>query len=195
MEWWTILAAIVGTTGGILGAVSFTRTIRRQRPRFHVTIDRPGILYGEDEKAEFLVIDMTISNLSDVANSVVEYGLIIGHPYSLSTEPIHYSENDLGESVLETPDMTKRLAVKNTNFDWLETPVNLSSHSAASGFIGFPLPSIPRNVVKSIEYALVIMPSEGQPSLIPLIMDSYEWRIAQHTVTNAQVMSPTNKPN
>jgi len=162
---------------------SFARTMKRQRPRFRVTTSMPGILYGEDEKAEFLVIDTTISSLSDVANSRVEYGLIIGHPYSLSTEPIHYSENEVGESVFETADMTKKLAVKNTKFDWLETPVNLASHSSANGFIGFPLPSIPRNVVKSIEYALVIMPSEGQPSLIPLILDNYDWKVAQHTVT------------
>jgi len=113
---------------------SFARTMKRQRPRFRVTTSMPGILYGEDEKAEFLVIDTTISNLSDVANSIVEYGLIIGHPYSLSTEPIHYSENEVGESVFETADMTKKLAVKNTKFDWLETPVNLASHSSANPF-------------------------------------------------------------
>lgn len=192
MEWWTILASVIGTLGGILGILSLSRTIKRQRPRFRVTTDMPGILYGEDEKAEFLVIDATISNLSDVANSIVEYGLIIGHPYSISTEPIHYSENEVGESVLETADMTKKLAVKNTKFDWLETPVNLSSHSSVGGFIGFPLPSIPRNVVKSIEYALVIMPSEGQPSLIPLILDLYDWKVAQHTVTQHDSISPNN---
>jgi len=152
----------------------------------------PGILYGEDDKAEFFVLDTTISNLSDVANSIVEYGLIIGHPYSVSTEPIHYSENELGESILETADMIKRLAVKNTKFDWLETPLNLPSHSSASGFIGFPLPSIPRSVVKSIEYALIIMPSEGQTSLIPLILDDYDWKIAQHTITRHDSISPGN---
>ena len=183
MEWWTILGVIVGTVGGILGAVSFTRTIRRQRPRFDVTFKEPGTLYGEDEKAEFVVIYTTISNVSDVANSIVEYGLIIGHPYSLSTEPLHYSYNSLGESVLETTDMAKRLAVQNTKFKWLETPVNLSSHKSTSGVIGFPLPSIPRNLVKAIEYALVIIPSEGQPSLIPLITDIYEWNKEPHTIT------------
>ena len=182
MEWWAILASIVGTVGGILGVFSFARTMKRQRPRFSITIDRPGILYGEHNKAEFLVIDTTISNLSDVANSIVEYGLIIGRPYSVSTEPIHYSENELGESIIETADMSKRLAVKRTRFDWLETPVNLSPHSSASGFIGFPLPSIPRKVVKSIDYTLIIIPSEGPPSLIPLVLDIFDWKIAQHTI-------------
>ena len=179
------MASVIGTLGGTLGVFSFLRTIKRQRPRFRVTTNMPWILYGEEEKAEFLGIDTTITNLSDVANSIVEYGLIIGYPYSISTEPIHYSENEVGESVLETADMTKRLAVKNTKFDWLETPVNLAPHSSASGFIGFPIPSIPRNIVKSIEHALIIMPSEGQPSLIPLILDTYDWRVAQHTVTHS----------
>jgi hypothetical protein len=192
MEWWAILASIIGTVGGILGVFSFARTIKRQRPRFNIKIDRPGILYGEVNKAEFLVIDTTISNLSDIANSIVEYGLIIGHPYSVSTEPIHYSENKLGESILETADMSKRLAVKRTRFDWLETPVNLSPHSSASGFIGFPLPSIPRTIVKSIDYTLIIIPSEGPPSLLPLGLDTFDWNIAKHTITRRDATSSGN---
>lgn len=192
MEWWAIPASIIGTIGGILGIFSFARSIRRQRARFNIKIGRPGILYGEVDKAEFLVVDTTISNLSDVANSIVEYGLIIGHPYSISTEPIHYSENKLGESVLETADMSKRLAIKKTRLDWLETPVNLSPHSSASGFIGFPLPSIPRKIVKSIYYTLIIIPSEGPPSLLPLGLDTFDWNIAKHTVTRHDARTSDN---
>jgi hypothetical protein len=192
MEWLAILASIIGTVGGILGVFSFARTMKRQRPRFNIKIDRPGILYGEANKAEFLVIDTTISNLSDVANSIVEYGLVIGHPYSVSTEPIHYSENKLGESILETADMSKRLAVKRTSFDWLETPVNLSPHSSASGFIGFPLPSIPRKIVKSIAYTLIIIPSEGPPALLPLGLDTFDWNIAKHTITRHDAINLDN---
>lgn len=180
MEWWIILASIIGAVGGVLGVISFFRTVRRQRPRFSITTESPVLVYGQDEKAEFLVFDATISNLSDMANSVVEYGLIIGHPYSISTIPIHYSETELGESILETADMSKRLAVKRTRFNWLGTPVNLPAHSSASGFIGFPLPSIPRDIVKAVEYALVVMPSEGQPSLEPLVLDMYDWQTARY---------------
>ena len=61
----------------------------------------------------------------------------------------------------------------------LATPVNLPPHSSASGFIGFPLPSIPRSIVKAVEYSLIVMPSEGQPALIPLILGEYDWKNAQ----------------
>jgi len=179
MTWWNILASVIGFVGGILGIISFFRTIKRQRPRFSITTGSPVLLYGAAEKAEFLVFDATISNLSDVANSIVEYGLIIGHPYSVSQTPIRYSETQLGESILETEDMTKKLAVKRMRFNWLATPVNLSPHSSANGFIGFPLPSIPRNVVKTVEYALIVIPSEGQPALIPLVLGEYQWKTAE----------------
>ena len=117
--------------------------------------------------------------MSDMSNSIVEYGLIVGHPYSVSRIPIHYSETKLGESILEAEDMQKRLAVKKTRFDWLVTPVNLLPYSSASGFIGFPLPSIPRSIVKNAEYALIVMPSEGQPALIPLILREYDWKTTE----------------
>jgi len=184
MEWWTILASIIGAVGGGLGIFSFARNMKRQQPDFRIKTDNPGILYGEGNRAEFLVVDTSISNRSDIANSIVEYGLIIGRPYLDSVPPIHYSINNLGESVLETVDMAKRLAVKETQFDWLETPVNLNPHCSASGFIGFPLPSIPRDIVKAIDYTIIIVPSEGKPLLLPLLLDTFEWHIAEHTITN-----------
>ena len=180
MEWWIVLVSIIGAVGGVLGVISFFRTVRRQHPRFSVRTDSPFLVYGQDEKAEFLVFAATVSNLSDVANSVVEYSLIIGHPYISSKAPIHYSETELGESILETADMSKRLAVKKVRFNWLETPVNIPAHNSVSGYIGFALPSIPKAIVPEVEYALVVMPSEGHSYLEPLILDKYDWQIARH---------------
>ena len=97
MTWWNILASVVGFVGGILGIVAFFRAVNRQRPRFNLSADSPVIIYGAEDKAEFLVFDATISNLSDLPNSIVEYGLIVGQPYSLSTTPIRYSETEFGE--------------------------------------------------------------------------------------------------
>ena len=57
--------------------------------------------------------------------------------------------------------------------------MNLPPHSSASGFIGFPLPSIPRDVGKTVEYALIVIPGEGQPALIPLVLGEYEWKTAE----------------
>ena len=60
------------------------------------------LVYGQEhKKAQYLLLEVGISNLSDAANSVVEYGLVLGPPYNTSTRPIHHSETPVGETVLE----------------------------------------------------------------------------------------------
>jgi hypothetical protein len=179
MEWWNILATILGIIGGLLGIFSFIRVVKRQNPKFNITTKSPAIIFGSKEKAEFLIFEATISNLSDLANSCIEYGLIISHPYSISTPPIHCYETRYGKSVLETEDGQKKHAIKGKKIKWISTPANLAAHTTDSGFIGFPLPSIPIDIVKAVEYTLIVMPSEGQPQLIPFFLNDLIWETSE----------------
>ena len=177
------LAIVISLSAIILSAGALWRTVRRQRPRLEGILGDVSLVYGADESTEFLLTHLTLMNQSDVGTSIVEYGLILGPPYNNSTMPIYYSETDLGESILEAPSGSpfgpKRLALYETHLEWLANPVNIPPHESRSGWIGFPLPSVPKDIVKGVPYEFYIRSSEGESTLVDLDLNEKEWHSEQ----------------
>lgn len=163
----SLLIAIVGTS---LKVGAMFRSLTRQRPKLTGTIANCLLTYGLGERADYLSIEISISNLSDTPNSVVEYGLVLGPPYNTSTRPINYRETTLGETILEhSPGSDIRpepLALKGMQLEFLSNPVNLPAHETRIGWVGFPLPSVPAEVAKGIPMVLWAIAVEGEPLVL-----------------------------
>ena len=176
----SLLVAIVGTGVTI---VSLRRSANRQRPSLTGHMAHWMVAYGLDIKADYLLIEINVSNLSDVANSVVEYGLALGPPYNTSTRPVHYSETPLSETILmPSPGSEIRpgpLALKDIHLDFLSNPVNIPAHESRAGWVGFPLPNIPAEVVKGVPFFLWAVVSEGQPIVLDIDLSDSDSEVIQ----------------
>ncbi len=161
--------------------MSLRRSASRQRPNLQGDVAHCMFSYATDDRAQYLSIEIAISNLSDVANSVVEYGLLIGAPYNTSVRPIHFSETPFGETVLEPgPGSEIRpdpLAIKGVKLEFLSNPLNLPAHESRIGWVGFPLPDIPADVAKAVIYGLWIVASEGDPLLLPIDSSTFDYEV------------------
>lgn len=162
-----IAGFLVAAIGVGAGVVSLRRSITRQRPNLAIDAARWMLVYGLDIRVHYLLVEINISNLSDVSNSILEYGLVLGPPYSTSVQPIHYSETRLGETILEySPGSRFRpdpLALKDIHLDFLSNPANVPPHESRSGWVGFPLPSVPAEIAKGVPFFLWVIASEGDP--------------------------------
>ena len=176
----SLLVAIVGTG---IRIVSLRRSATRQRPSLTGYMDHWMVVYGLDSKAHYLLLELNISNLSDVANSVVEYGLELGPPYNTSTRPVHYSETPLNETVLmPSPGSEIRpgpLALKGIRLDFLSTPVNIPAHESRAGWVGFPLPHVPAEVAKGVPFFLWAVVSEGKPIVLEIDLTESGYEVIQ----------------
>ena len=165
--------------------VSLRRSVTRQRPNLLGDMVHWMIVYGLDERAHYLLIEINISNLSDVANSVVEYGLVLGPPYNTSTRPIHHSMTLLNETVLEhSPGSEIRsepLALKGIHLDFLSNPVNIPAHESRIGWVGFPLPSVPAEVAKGVPFFLWAVANEGKPLMLEIDLSESDYEVIQGT--------------
>lgn len=185
VDWIARAIAIVGLIVAIVGAgarvFSLRRSASRQRPNLLGDIAHCMFSYGSDDRAQYLSIEIAISNLSDVANSIVEYGLLIGPPYNTSTRPIHHSENALGETILEygpgSEIRPKPLALKGIKLDFLSNPLNLPAHESRIGWVGFPLPGVPADVAKAVIYVIWIVASEGEPLMLTVDSSNFDYEV------------------
>ena len=176
----SLLIAIVGTGARV---VSMIRSATRERPNLQGDMAYWMLVYGLDKKAHYLLIEVNISNLSDMANSVVEYGLLLGPPYNTSTLPIQHSKTSSGETVLECgPGSEIRpepLALKDIQLEFLSNPVNIPAHETRLGWVGFPLPSVPAEVAKGIPFLIWIVASEGKPLVLEIDLSDSSSEVIQ----------------
>lgn len=177
-----VLGAIgifLGLVGTCIAVLTFLRIVRRQRPNLAVETAHWIIAYGLERKADYLLFEVAATNRSDVGNTILEYGLVIGRPYNTSTRPIHFSETALGETILEpapgSPFSPGRIALKNVRLDHLANPVNLPPHEARIGWVGFPLPSIQAENVQGVDYWLWVVTGEGRPVVLEVDLRTAEW--------------------
>ena len=162
-----LTSLLVSIVALVVRIASLRRTSARQKPRIVVEMLRWMFVYGKHGKADFLLIEIRASNGSDLANSIVEYGLVIGPPYRDSIGPVHYSKTQAGETVLDpTPGSRFRpdpLALKGISLDFLSNPANLPPHESRIGWVAFPLPSIPVEIAKGVPFLLWTVLGEGDP--------------------------------
>lgn len=174
-----IAGVVSGGLGLLVALIAFWRTMKRESPQLASGIGGVLIVYNLQGDADYLLCDLTFSNLSDSGNSIIEYGLSLGPPYEASTRPVHYGETVFGESVLEpalgSPFSPDKLALKEKQLEWLSNPVNLLPHESRIGYVGFPLPSIPKDIVKGVPFVLWIVPSEGKPISIHVDLRTMQW--------------------
>ena len=141
------------------------------------------LVYSLDNKADYLLLEIDVTNLSDVANSVVEYGLLLGAPYNTSTRPIHYSKNSADDTVLEySPGSEIRpepIALEGTRLEFLSNPVNIPAHETRAGWVGFPLPSVPAEVAHGIPFLLWVVASEGDPFVLEVDLAERDYEVVQ----------------
>ena len=128
-----VIGIFIGLVGTCIAVLTYLRTFRRQRrPNLAVETAHWIITYGLEGNADYRLFEVTATNRSDVGNTILEYGLVIGHPYNTSTRPVYYSETALGETILEAaPGSTfspGRIALNNVPLDHLANPVNLPPH-------------------------------------------------------------------
>ena len=187
VDWIARGTAIVGLLVSIVGTmtivVSLRRSATRQKPKLFGQMSHWMVVYGLASKADYLLIEINIANLSDMANSVVEYGLELGPPYNTSTRPIHHSKTRFNETVLEpgpgSKIRPKPLALKDIRLEFLSNPVNIPAHETRAGWIGFPLPSVPREVVKGVPFFLWAVASEGKPWVLEIELSESSYEVVQ----------------
>ena len=146
------ISLLIASINTAIVIITLRRSSARQQPNLVAQIIRWSIVYSAGGTADYLLLEVTISNLSDVGNSVVGYGLAVGPPYNDSTGPVEYNQTPLGETVLLpsagstfTPDP---LALRKMRLKHLSNPVNVPPHESNIGWISFPLPSVPPHLVK-----------------------------------------------
>lgn len=176
----SLLVAIVGTGARV---VSMRRSATRQRPNLQGDMAYWMLVFGPDNKAHYLLIQVNISNLSDIANSVVEYGLVLGPPYNTSTRPIHHSKTSFDETILEygpgSEIRPEPLALKDIQLEFLSNPANIPAHETRSGWVGFPLPSVPAEVVKGVPFFIWVVASEGKPIVLEIDLSESSYDVIQ----------------
>ena len=175
-----LLVAIVGAGTGV---ASLRRSARRQRPNLVGKMAHWMLVYGQEHKAQYLLLEVGISNLSDAASSVVEYGLVLGPPYNTSTRPIHHSETPVGETVLEPAPGSdihpEPFALKGMRLEFLSNPVNIPAHETRIGWVGFPLPAVPAEVAKGVPFFLCAVASEGTPLVLEIDLSETDSEVIQ----------------